>query len=99
TTRAALDAAPDAARWAADYTAGLTRAPRVDAEAVVEFAVLSIARSGAPDVDARLAALLADAIALAERLSGRSARTDAPTPTRVLAPAQARVRTVAAARG
>lgn len=98
TTRAALDTAPDAARWAADYTAGLTRTRRVDAEAVVEFAVLSIARSGAPDVDARLAALLADEIALAERLAGRSARTDAPTATGVFAPEQGPVPAAATAR-
>lgn len=76
-SRAALDAAPDAARWATAYTAGLTRRPVVDASAVVEFAVLAIARSGDRDVDGRLASLLTDAIALATRLARTTDRSAA----------------------
>lgn len=72
-SEAALAAAPEAARWAAEFVAGLAPRRRVDAHAVVELAVRAIARSDALDVDARLAALLADAVALAERLT-------APTP-------------------
>lgn len=68
-TRAALDAAPDAARWAAGYTAGLHRRPHVDASAVVEFAVIAVAQSDAPDADARLVALLADAVDTVRRLA------------------------------
>lgn len=72
-SRAALAAVPEAARWAAAYTRGLTRRPVVDASAVVEFAVLAVAGSGRDDVDALLTDLLTRAVRLAERLQTTAA--------------------------
>lgn len=89
-TRTALATAPDAARWAARYTGGLTRRPAVDGSAVVEFAVTAIARSGAPDVDTRLIGLLIDAVALCEELRAEGLR--AGEPLQVAAPTGVRRR-------
>lgn len=88
-SRAALATAPDASRWAAAYTRGLTRRPVVDASAVVEFAVLAVAGCGRDDVDALLTDLLTSAVRLAERLQATTAEP-AAAPGPAQAPARRR---------
>ncbi|WP_182111854.1 hypothetical protein [Actinotalea sp. JY-7876] len=67
--RAALDAAPDATRWATGFVAALSPRRGPDADAVVELAVRSLGPAGVPRTDALLADLLGAAVALAERLA------------------------------
>jgi hypothetical protein len=70
--RAALDSVPLAARWAEAFTLehGLGRSTRDPAPAVVDFAVHALALAAAADTDARLAALLDDAITLCRTMAG-----------------------------
>lgn len=81
---AALESAPDAARWARNYLAATALiAPNANsraAEAIVHTSVVSIALACVPDADARLIDLLESAIAATEVLARpQTAADDIPS--------------------
>lgn len=82
---AALAAAPVAARWARDFTAGLApvRVKDHPSSTIVDYSVRALAQAGGPEADERLREVLTDAVELCQGMRHTDTGPHTTAPRRV----------------